>query len=107
MLAQPSVPAPEALRTSTRIQVDNLPGPRMIAGCLPCAGISVNIEDMHGNKTMLFGGSAPHYGEGGFEMLVDEDGYYAVSIEEQVVEVNVRGDTAFIRADSVDKEFRK
>lgn len=101
-LAQPGVSVPELLRVCTRISVDNLPGPRMIAGCLASAGVVVNIEDMHGNKAAVVSGSAPHYGEGGFETIVDEDGYYAVSIEAQLIEVNVRGDTVFIRADSID-----
>lgn len=101
-LTQPRAPAPEPLRPQPRIHVDNLPGPRMIAGCLARAGVVLNIEDMHGNKTMLFSGSAPHYGDGGFETIVEEDGYYSISIEDQVIEANVRGDTVFIRADSID-----
>ncbi len=81
-----------------RVHVDHLPGARMIAGCLNCAGVVVTIEDSCGNKTLVFSGSAPHYGEGGFETMLDEDGRYIVSIEEQEIAVDVQGDTVFIHA---------
>ena len=81
-----------------RVHIDYLPGQRMIAGCLPRAGIVVAIEDAQGNKTLVFSGSAAHYGEGGFETIVDEDGLYRVSIDGEAIEVQVRGETAFIHA---------
>ncbi len=81
-----------------RVHVDHLPGERMIAGCLSCAGIVVTIQDAHGSKTFVFSGSAPHYGEGGFETIVDEDGCYLISIGEQDISVDVQGDTIFIHA---------
>ncbi len=68
----------------------------MIAGCLSRAGIVISIEDAKGNKTLAFSGSAPHYGEGGFEAIVDEDGAYRVLIDGQTIQVTVRGETAFI-----------
>lgn len=82
----------------TRAQIDHLPGGRMIAGCLTRAGVAVTIEDAQGNQTVVFSGSAPHYGAGGFETLVAEDGRYFVFIDEQVLEVNVSGDTVFVHA---------
>jgi hypothetical protein len=85
---------------SARIHIDHLPGVRMIAGRLACAGLVVGVEDEHGNKTTLLSGSAPHYGVGGFEKVVDEDGRYFISIDDQVIEVNVQGDTVFIHANS-------
>jgi len=81
-----------------RVQIDHLPGARMIAGCLPEAGVTVLIEDPDGNKTVTVSGSAPHYGEGGFELLVGEDGRYLVTLDDQVVEVNMDGETVFIHA---------
>ncbi len=83
---------------SQRAHVDHLPGPRMIAGCLETAGVVVSIEDEHGTKTLVFSGSAPHYGEGGFETVVDEDGCYTVSIDGEAVRVEVCGNTVFIHA---------
>jgi hypothetical protein len=71
----------------------------MIAGCLPRAGIAVSIEDGRGNKTLVFSGNAVHYGAGGFEAVVAEDGRYLVTIGRRVIEVNVQGETAFIHAD--------
>ena len=68
----------------------------MIAGCLPEPGISILIEDPRGNKSVTLSGSAQHYGEGGFETIVEEDGRYLVTLEDQVVEVQVAGETIFI-----------
>lgn len=79
-----------------RMHVDHLPGGRMIAGCLPAAGVVVRLQDPHGSETLVFSGSAPHYGEGGFETMVGEDGHYIVAIGEEQVEVQVQGDTVFI-----------
>ncbi|MBI4785791.1 MAG: SpoIID/LytB domain-containing protein [Chloroflexi bacterium] len=79
-----------------RVHIDHLPGQRMIAGCLPSAGVVVSIEDAKKNKTLVFSGSAPHYGEGGFETIVGEDGRYVVAIDGERVEVKVEGDTVFI-----------
>ncbi len=87
-----------ASRARPRVHVDHLPGARMIAGCLSSAGIVVQIVDARGNQTLVFSGSAPHYGEGGFETLLDEDGRYMVSIDGQEIPVDVQGDTVFIHA---------
>ncbi len=98
-------PAPEPISISALtpqvIHVDNLPGPRMIAGCLSRAGMKVEIEDVRGWKLTVFSGSAPHYGEGGFEIQVQEDGYYTVNVEGKVIEVSLRGETVFLREDNV------
>ena len=69
----------------------------MIAGCFSRAGVEVVIEDARGWKMNVFSGSAPHYGAGGFEIAVSEDGYYTVKVEEKTIEVNLRGETVFLR----------
>ena len=81
-----------------RVHVDHLPGERMICGALPRAGLVVSIEDWHGNKTLVYSGSAPHYGEGGFETIVAEDGKYSVTIGGRLIDVEVQSDTVFIHA---------
>ena len=81
-----------------RIHVDHLPGARMICGAMPRAGIVVMIEDTHGENTIVYSGSAPHYGEGGFETAVAEDGRYVVTIGGRGIEVEVQDDTVFIHA---------
>lgn len=91
----PALHEPVLARTA-RMHVDHLPGSRLIAGCLPEAGIIVRLRDRHGNETLMFSGSAPHYGEGGFETMVGEDGHYVVVIGEEQVEVEVQGDTVFL-----------
>ncbi len=82
--------------TKPKMHIDHLPGGRMIAGCLESAGVVTTIEDQRKNKTLVVSGSAPHYGEGGFETIVGEDGRYVVAINGERVEVNVTGDTVFI-----------
>ena len=82
--------------TKPKMHIDHLPGGRMIAGCLESAGVVITIEDQRKNKTLVFSGSAPHYGEGGFETIVGEDGQYWVSINGERLKVQVDGDTVFI-----------
>ncbi len=90
-------PLPPA-KPPRRVHIDHLPGSRMIAGCLPEIGITILIEDPRGNKAVTLSGSAPHYGEGGFETIVEEDGRYLVTLDDQVVEIHVDGETVFIHA---------
>jgi hypothetical protein len=95
--SEPIVTVPsKPTKPPRRVHIDHLPGSRMIAGCLPEPGVSILIEDPQGNKTVTISGSAAHYGEGGFETIVDEDGRYLVTLEDQVVEVHVAGETVFI-----------
>jgi hypothetical protein len=102
-----STPVPQAAETvvedspsiiARRVHVDHLPGARMICGAMPRAGIVVMIEDTRGENTIVYSGSAPHYGEGGFEMAVAEDGKYVVTIGGRGIEVEVQDDTVFIHA---------
>jgi hypothetical protein len=81
-----------------RVHVDHLPGERMICGTLPRANIVVMIENSRGENTVVYSGTAPHYGEGGFELAVAEDDKYTVTIGGQTIDVQVQGDTVFIQA---------
>jgi|GEM_PF-729919 len=100
-----ATPPPLSQETSSviarRVHVDSLPGERMIAGSLPRGGIKVLIQDPHGNQSFVISGTAPDYGLGGFEQVVEEDGVYLVTIGGRVIEVLVQGETAFIHADTV------
>lgn len=73
----------------------------MIAGCLSRTGVKIEIEDARGWKMSVFSGSALHYGEGGFEIAVQEDGYYTVHIEGKLIEVSLRDETIFLRGDEI------
>lgn len=97
----PTQPEVEPAAPLGHIHVDNLPGPRMIAGCLSRTGVRIEIEDARGWKMSVFSGSALHYGEGGFEIAVQEDGYYTVHVEGKVIEVSLRDETIFLRGDQV------
>ncbi|MBI5302878.1 MAG: hypothetical protein HY868_12140, partial [Chloroflexi bacterium] len=101
---QPKPTAPLSQETSSviakRVHVDSLPGERMIAGALPRRGITLVIQDPQGNQTKLVSGTAPQYGDGGFEYPATEDGLYLVTIGGRVIEVNVQGETAFIHAET-------
>ncbi|HEX7588226.1 MAG TPA: SpoIID/LytB domain-containing protein [Anaerolineae bacterium] len=92
IVTEPSKPT----KPPRRVHIDHLPGSRMIAGCLPEPGVSILIEGPQGNKIVTASGSAVHYGEGGFETMVEEDGRYLVTLDDQVVEVNVTGETVFL-----------
>lgn len=81
-----------------RVHVDHLPGARMICGALPRANVVVMIETPRGETLVAYSGTAPHYGEGGFEVPVPEDGKYVVTIGGQAIGVNVQEDTVFIHA---------
>ena len=95
-------PAPAILEPipakQRRVHIDHLPGHRMIAGSLGEVGIPITVTDPHGNQTLVTSGNATHYGEGGFETLALEDGHYLVSIEGQVIQVEMQGETVFIHA---------
>jgi len=101
--APPHEPAPVAAdetpsMIARRVHVDHLPGERMICGALPRAGVVVMIEDTRGENTIVYSGSARHYGEGGFELVVSEDGKYLVTIGGRGIEIEVQSDTVFIHA---------
>ncbi|MBM3129011.1 MAG: SpoIID/LytB domain-containing protein [Chloroflexi bacterium] len=81
-----------------RVHVDHLPGARMICGALPRANVVVMIENSRGENTIVYSGTAPQYGEGGFELAIAEDGKYAVTIGGQLIDVEVQSDTVFICA---------
>ena len=91
------IPQPTPVK-QRRVHIDHLPGHRMIAGSLEAAGIPITVTDPHGNRTTVMSGNAPHYGEGGFETIALEDGSYLVSIEGQITEVTMQGETVFIHA---------
>ena len=83
-----------------RVHVDQLPGERMIAGTLPRRGITLLIQDPQGNQKKIVSGTAPQYGDGGFEYRVEADGLYLVTIGGRTIEVQVQGETAFIHAET-------
>ncbi len=95
----PTIPCEEIPTPKKRVHIDHLPGGRIIAGSLPSAGQKVTIRGERGPETTVSSGSAPHYGVGGFEILVGGDGRYFVEIADQLLEVQVKGDTVFIHWD--------
>ncbi len=99
---QPAPTPPPADETPSmigrRMHVDHLPGARMICGALPRADIVILIENPHGENTVVYSGTAPQYGVGGFEFPVTENGKYIVTIGGQSLAVQVQDDTVFIQA---------
>lgn len=81
-----------------RMHVDHLPGARMICGALPRADIVILIENPRGENRVVYSGTAPQYGVGGFELPVAENGKYIVTIGGQSLAVHVQDDTVFIQA---------
>ncbi len=96
--SEPAAQPTSSAKPPRRVHIDHLPGARIIAGCLAEVGVAILIEDPQGNKIVTQSGSAPHYGEGGFETSVERDGRYLVTLDDQVVEVQVDGETVFIHA---------
>ncbi len=94
-LPEVTSPAPKTGKPM-RVHIDHLPGERMIAGCLSTPGIMITVLDQRGNETLVMSGSAPHYGEGGFETVVEEDGCYVVWIDGEPIKLEVHANTAFI-----------
>ncbi len=86
------------VRIERRYQIDQLPGARMIAGCLETVGVPIVIQEPNGNTLTVYSGSAKHYGAGGFETFVNQDGVYRVVIDGQTIEVKIEGETIFIHA---------
>lgn len=88
----------QVVRVERRYQIDQLPGARMIAGCLETVGVPIVIQEPNGNTMTVYSGSAKHYGAGGFETFVNQDGVYRVMIDGQTIEVKIDGETIFIHA---------
>jgi len=87
------------VRIERRYQIDQLPGARMIAGYLDTVGVPIVIQEPNGNTLTVYSGSAKHYGAGGFETLVNQDGVYRVMIDGQTIEVKINGETVFIHGE--------
>jgi hypothetical protein len=101
--ATPSAPTPPPADETPsmigrRMHVDHLPGARMICGALPRADIVILIENPRGENCVVYSGTAPQYGVGGFELPVAENGKYIVTIGGQSLAVQVQDDTVFIQA---------
>jgi hypothetical protein len=67
--------------------VEQRPGPRVIAGSLPHAGIQLTVTDPWGNAATVSSGSKPEYGPGGFEVLAPHVATYTVKFLDQTFEV--------------------
>lgn len=96
----PTPPSPDDTPSmiGRRMHVDHLPGARMICGALPRADIVVLIENPRGEHTVVYSGTAPQYGVGGFELPVTENGKYIVTIGGQSLAIQVEDETVFIQA---------
>lgn len=80
----------------TRVLMDSLPGPRVIAGNLPKAGMLVTIRDARGNSIVTVSGVAQQYGAGGFEAPLTDDGAYHVKFDGAELDVRLENETVFI-----------
>ncbi len=80
----------------TRVLMDSLPGPRVIAGNLPKAGMLVTIRDARGNSIVTVSGVAKQYGSGGFEAPLTDDGAYHVKFDGTELDVRLENETVFI-----------
>ncbi len=79
-----------------QVLMDSLPGPRVIAGNLPKAGIVVTIRDARGNSIVTVSGGAKQYGSGGFEAPLTDDGAYHVQFDGTELDISLESETVFI-----------
>jgi hypothetical protein len=73
----------EQLAPGWRMNVQVQPGPHIIAGSFPRAGIQLTIADPWGHTTTVTSGSKPDYGVGGFEVLASPRVAYTLSFLDQ------------------------
>lgn len=95
------VPPPPLYENATetpqpKILLDSLPGPRVIAGNLPKPGMLITLRDATGNGIITVSGVAKHYGAGGFEAPLTDDGAYHVKFDGVELDVQVANETVFI-----------
>lgn len=91
----PPMQETEAIK-QPRVLMDSLPGPRIIAGNLPNAGMLVTIRDARGNSIVTVSGVAKQYGSGGFEAPLTDDGAYHVKFDGTELDVSLQNETVFI-----------
>ncbi len=75
-------PRPEpfvAQSSGWHIETELRPGPRIIAGSLPWAGIEITITDPWSNSSTAVSGSKPQHGVGGFEFLAPHPVTYTLT----------------------------
>ena len=89
-------PAPEDPVADWNMQVEHRPGPKIIAGTLPQAGIQVHVSDPWGNASTVRSGSKPEHGPGGFEVLAPHPVRYTVSFLDQSFDVPTRGESTYV-----------
>ena len=91
------IPTPGPMETSTwEMIVEHRPGPQVIAGTLPRAGIDVTVTDPWGNASSVVSGSKLEHGLGGFEVLSPEPVQYTIAFLDQRFEVLPKGGLTFL-----------
>ena len=73
-----------------QMEVEYRPGPRIIAGSLPGAGIELTVTDSWGNATTVVSGCKAEYGEGGFEVLAPNVTAYTLAFLGATFEVQTQ-----------------
>lgn len=79
-----------------RMKVEHRPGPQIIAGTLPHAGIQVRVSDPWGNASTVISGSKPEHGPGGFEVLAPHPVRYTITFLDQRFEVPTEGASTYV-----------
>jgi hypothetical protein len=78
------------------MEVRYRPGPRIIVGSLPVAGVPVTISDPWGNATTVTSGSKPEHGLGGFEVLAPHNAIYTLTLLGEIFEVKMQDRSAIV-----------
>jgi hypothetical protein len=90
-------PEPPETGPGWKMEVDYRPGPPIIAGVFPQAGINITVTDPWGNAATTSSGSKPEHGPGGFEVLAPHPVKYTISFLDEIFEVKMRhGRSTFV-----------
>ena len=94
---QPVRSDPLVLHSSRwRFETEFRPGPRIIAGSLPRAGIEITLTDPWGNSSTTISGSKPEHGVGGFEFLAPHPATYTLSFQGESFKIKTGEGVSFV-----------
>ncbi len=78
------------------VSVEHRPGPRILAGRLHEAGITLTVADPWDNVSSVLSGSKPEHGPGGFEVLAPHVATYTVRFLDQSFAVQTHEGTTLV-----------
>jgi hypothetical protein len=100
---EPTQPTAAAV-AGWQMKVEMRPGPKIIGGSFPRAGIQLTVADPWGNATTVASGSKPGYGVGGFEVLAPNPASYTLSFLDQTFRIQMQDSSAIVTFTEVEPQ---